>query len=317
MKGDAVLVELCERLPVLAGEYGLHMVPAVPEDHPGRAEVDGEAMTVDEFCGLARAAGARVLFHRTTAFDADAFLAGAFPEDDDDPDALSEAETASVKAVERVRRRARRHDGQIVDVQLCVVLDGVAVFWSRLASWAAALADDAEKAQDEKNDMVEQIRTSRARDEQAEVTRISRLLQDDPTFREAKDPQARRRAADRLVPRPDEMDFEARRIRTRAIQEAISAIEEAADAIFSEYMTQLPELADELVASGALDGARTIPARKVHLKEFLRKRSGGHTPPVDLITLMMELPQLRNPSSAAVLPAARQPNETLFPMEQG
>ncbi|MEV0537208.1 hypothetical protein [Kitasatospora sp. NPDC050463] len=305
---------MCERLPVLAAEYGLHMVPAVPEDHPGRANVDGEAMTADEFCRLAQAAGARVLFHCTTTFDADAFLDGAFPEDDDE--ALPGPETATMAAIEQVRRRARRHDGQIADVQLCVVLDGVAVFWSRLASWGAKLVDDAEKAQDEKNNMVEQIRTSQAKDEQAEITRISRQLQDDPSFREAKDPQARRRAADRLVPRPDEQDYEAHRIRTRAIHEAISALQEAADAIFAEYMTQVPQLADEVLASGALDGARTIPARKIHLKEFLRKRSGGHTPPADLITLMMELPQLRNPSSAGALPAARQPEETLFRMEQ-
>ncbi|MEU6973934.1 hypothetical protein AB0A71_40690 [Kitasatospora aureofaciens] len=315
MKGDAVLAELCERLPAMAAEYGLHVVPAVPEDHPGRANVNGEAMTVDEFCRLAQAAGARVLFHCATTFDADAFLDGAFPEDDDE--ALPGAETATVAAIEQVRRRARRHDGQIEEVQLCVVLDGVAVFWSRLASWAAKLLDDAEKALEEKNNAVEQIRTSQAKDEQAEITRISRLLQDDPSFREAKDYRAQRRAADRLVPQPDEQDYEANRIRTRGIQEAVSALEEVADAIFSGYMTQLPELADELVASGALDGARTIPARKIHLKEFLRKRSGGHTPPVDLITLMMELPQLRNPSSAAAVPAARQPNETLFPMEQG
>ncbi|MFE4356078.1 hypothetical protein [Kitasatospora sp. NPDC056800] len=316
MKGDAVLVELCERLPVLAGEYGLYMVPAVPEDQPGRANVDGEVMTVDEFCGLARAAGARVLFHCTTTFDADDFLADAFPEDGD-LDALPEPQTASARAIERVRRRARRHDGQIEGVQLCAVLDGVAVFWSRLAPWVPSLLDDAEKALEEKNDAVEQIRTSQVKDEQAEITRISRLLQDDPSFREAKDYRAQRRAADRLVPQPDEQDYEANRIRMRAIHEAVSAIEEAADAIFSEYMTKLPDLADELLASGALDGAQTIPARKIHLKDFLRKRSGGYTPPVDLITLMMELPQLRKPSSAAALPAARQTHETLFPMEQG
>ncbi|MFF0390510.1 hypothetical protein ACFYS8_17735 [Kitasatospora sp. NPDC004615] len=316
MKDDVVLVELRDRLPVLAGEYGLHVIPALPEDHPGRADVDGEAVTADEFCGLARAAGARVLFHRTTTFDADDFLADVF-EEYDDPDSPLGRETGG-EVIERLRRRARRRDGQVEEVQLCAVLDGIAVFWSRQASWAKDLAADAEKAQEEQDNAVERIRTDHAKGEQAEVARLSRLLQDEPSFREAKDSQARRRAAERLLPRSDERDYEAHRIRMRAVHEAISAIDEAAEAVFSEYMTQLPALAEELVASGVLDGARTIPARKIHLREFLRKRSGGHNPPVDLMTLMMELPQLRNASGAVVPhPAAQQRDETLFGMEQG
>ncbi|MFD7907074.1 hypothetical protein ACFV4F_26980 [Kitasatospora sp. NPDC059722] len=310
MGENAVLAELRERLPVMAGEFGLQLIPAVPEDHPGRADVDHEAITPEELCARARTAGARVLFHSTIVFDAESFLEDAFDEDD------GEGSDAPSDAVERLRRRAGRRNGQIEEVQLCVVLDGIAVFWSRRAAWVADLEAEAEEARYEQDGAVEHVRTRRAQDEEAEVTRISRLLQDDPSFREAKDPQARRRAAERLVPRPGEEEYEANRIRWRAVQEAIHAVEEAADAIFGEYMIRLPELADELVASGVLDRARTIPARKSHLKEFLRRRSGGYAPPVDLITLMMELPQLRDSSGPKAASLTRQRHETLFPIEQ-
>ncbi|MFJ9611537.1 hypothetical protein ACIRS1_34880 [Kitasatospora sp. NPDC101176] len=313
MSENAVLAELCERLPIMAEEFGLQLIPAVPEDHPGRAHVDYEAMAPEELCGLARATGARVLFHRTTMFDAESFLEEFVDQsDDEDSDPARAAET---EAIQRLRRRAKRRNGQVEEVELCVILDGIAVFWSRRATWAADLEAEADTAQHEQNGLVEHVRTRRAQDEETEITRIARLLQEDRAFREAKGPGERRRAIERLVPAPRDEDYEAGQMRWRAIRQATSAIEEAAEAVFGDYMTQLTEIADELVASGALDNARTIPARRIHLKKFLSERSGGYAPPADLITLMMELPQLRDSAGTKTASLARQRHEALFPME--
>ncbi|MEV7190086.1 hypothetical protein [Kitasatospora sp. NPDC093102] len=309
------LKELCERLPAMAEDYGLRLVPAVPENHKGSAAVDDTVMTPEQLCDLARAAGARILFHRTIPFDSAALLEDLEDaEDDQDTEQLPHARSTS-PAVDSLRRRMRQRDGQAPVVELCVVLDGVAVLWSRTAPWVDDLLAALSEVQEEQAAQAQHTRTLRAQGAQEEIARITQLLCDAPSFRAATTAAARRRAADSLLPTPDPADREARNAHWRGIDQALADVEAASSAIYNDFKTKLNDLADELVASGALDDARTLQVRKIRLKDFLQHRSGGYAPPTDVLALMLELPQLRHPVGTRRAVPGRQRKETLFAVE--
>jgi hypothetical protein len=112
----------------MAQEYGLRLLPAVPSGQSARAEVDVDIVSPEELCDLARASGARVLFHSQPAFDAQVFPSEVVDddiEDDDEGDRGSDGTRPQLlsPAMEELCRSARRRDGLLAAVELAVVVD--------------------------------------------------------------------------------------------------------------------------------------------------------------------------------------------------
>ncbi len=278
------MADLITELDRLIVDLGLAVmaVQVTPAGDGPDVDVGREEMPLTAFVRAAHQAGARILYRITREFDLEEFSA-SLPDDGDE-------EARAARA--RLLRQARRHKGEVTEVEVAFACDGVLHRWSTTPSWYDRLRDDADTARasahGERNDPVDRG------EREALVQRLAAELAAMPAFRRRGSTEHGARAAAYehaemipLLDRPD-ADWTAdgilRRARTRVDTET--------ERRYEALTARLPELAEELAADERFLAFTRVADRRDHASEFLAERNDGYRPPVRIRDRLMNTPPL-------------------------
>lgn len=131
---------LAARIAQLASDRQLTVVPATPLFAPGSVPLvllGNNDMSAEDFCGLAAAAGVRLLYFQTKYFDAE-----SEPELNVESDDAGKCVTRGVRQAE-LRSEAQRFNGRIHQLELAFMVGCTLHCWAVAAEWYGDLLDRA------------------------------------------------------------------------------------------------------------------------------------------------------------------------------
>jgi hypothetical protein len=279
--------QLAAQVRQIASSLQLVVVPAMPLHSSGTGLVvllDDDDMSAADFCALASAADAKLLYLRAESFDAENEQELDIEENDrTEPGEKARAQLADL------RRDAERFNGRIGQLEVAFAIGGVLHYWAAAAEWYDNLMDRVAELFPGEGLEVEHLSDAES---QALVERLTGELAAMPAFRAASTAAQRQRVA-----RAQNAEIAAlyedprpgyRMTAVRALREATDIAEADAERIYREMESNLPELAAELAATPQYGNAGTAGARKQRARDFLIENTGGYPPTTRFFELFLD-----------------------------
>lgn len=300
-RGD--LGQVLSEIPAWTQEEDLVAFSEMPDPPAaGMAVWAGGLTSAREFVALAARTRCRLLYYAGESFEPDDFLGWAAEDEVHDEEGESELEVLAKRdrtfdrQVQALREQARSHSGDLANVAMCFVADGVAHYWAVQAPWLT----DLEVVQSELQELRDAARLDQHEDElarsDAEFTQFSKLLQARADFRSAQTRTARRTVAQTALPAPagDEQDArEHEHLLARAVWDASAAVDAEAHRIYTDAEADLQSLVDAVVNAEILSDATTVAVRKILVTDFLLARFDGYLPPRRTLELLVNDPRIK------------------------
>jgi len=268
--------ELVTQVTQLASSLQLRLVPAIPMRNPNSGLMvllDNDDLSAADFCGLAAAAKARLLYIQAGPFNAE-----NQPEFDVAGEGRNELDGKVIDQLALLQQAAERFNGRIGQLALAFAVEGVLHYWTAAADWYENLMDrvaglfPAEGLEPERLSDVDAL---------ALIQRLTGELVAIPAFRAAATTAQRQRIAGAQHaeisalyedPRPG-----YRTAASRAFRNAADITAAEAERIYGEMEKNLPELAAELAATPQFRNAGTAGALKQRARDFLIEKAGGYS----------------------------------------
>jgi hypothetical protein len=288
--GPSIVDELAAEVPDLASSRDLVLLRALPI-HSGESGfavfLGDEDMSASEFCDIAAAVGAKLLYFATRDFNVEDDLStGTSRRLNRQPD-IEDSQLAAL------RQEASAYDGLAAEATLGFAANGVMHYWVTMTPWFAEYVDRLDNLQAGEELLFEPMP---AAEEQAMVERLAQELVQLPEFKSAANAAQRRRVA-RAHPEIAALEADPRfgyhRVAFAAFRRANELISEEADIKYRELEAGLEELAAEFAATSVFRNAGSARARREHAKDFLVEKAGGYPPPARLLELFLDTAPLQ------------------------
>lgn len=293
MKTDlgSLSAEITER----ASELGLVIMSArvTPATEGPDVDLGPEDIAASDFMDIAHAVGVRLFYIVAEVFDHHGFAA-TLPEGDE------EGQSAKRR---RLLRDARRHEGEIFEIELAFAHQGVLHRWGVAADWHDNLLGEAQGlrgAHSTDHDAMDR----EARD--ALVQRLAAELAAMPSFRRRASTEAGARAAaydhPEMVALFNQADPDG--TASSVLYDARAKVAVELERLYEGIRDQLPQLAAELADDGDYRAATRVTVRRTRADDFLAARYDGYRPPAWFRELLLDTPPLRGgrvvPSTATL-----------------
>lgn len=274
------LAPLAKQFTDLTAARNLVVVPVTPSSgHGPVVRLDAEDMTAEAFVNLAALTGRKLLYLQSERFGATHL------------ESLRDLADADLRRkVVTLGATAKRFLGWTITLQAAFVAEGVTHIWSAgEAVWYEELEQaHAELLPESGDDDAIELSDS---DQERLIEELATELIALPAFRGVNTDAARRRVAtahaagrlDGSVP-ADQAD----RIRWKAIARATHQATVEEHRHYAEAEQRIPDLARRIAADPAYRAARTSPARKHRVRDYLMAQADGYAPPGRLVDLVVD-----------------------------
>ncbi|MCL9762970.1 hypothetical protein [Frankia sp. AiPa1] len=276
---------LAKELDDLTAGLGIVVMPVRVTPAADGADVDVglDEMPLADFVRVAHRAGVRLLYRVAPEFDLKEF-------DESLPESVEEERQA-----ERARlvRRARRHSGEIVEVEVAFAHEGVLHRWSITPSWYDSLIAEAGSLRAPASG--DRSRPADRGEREVLEERLAGELAAMPSFRRraSTDHAARAAAYDHaemvsLLDGPDP-DWTVHHI----LRRARARVDMDAERLYHELTESLPQLAAELAVDEQFLASTRIVDRRNRAEDFLTEKYEGYRAPARFRDRLMNTPPLR------------------------
>ncbi len=291
LAADLDIEQILAEVKQLANRSQFVIVPAIP----GRARdsgflvmLDPDDITAADFCALAAAASARILYIQADPFSAEDDI--DVPEDDFS--GVVHGEQASAQLI-ALREEASIFDGRIGELALGFAADGVLHCWIATAAWYDNLQSRTEEAMSGMG-TGERLPEAEAR---ALTARLAQELIEMPSFRSAATTAQRNRVARtqhaEIAALQDDKRLGYRNAAWQAVRQAEIHVADEADRIYAEMEGRLSVLAVEVAEDPSFRNAGSARARRERARDFIAAKAGGYPPPTRFLELLLDTPPLQ------------------------